>query len=292
MPPTCSLHVSHWLRVPSGVAICYASWTKYPYAALDLDFGNDLYFQWINPKPSCLLESVVRVLYYGGSNVSDKDPGDAVFGSGCHRTKEISLTPLVMLARTFVTGKQKCRKSNKAKDSNKKPQAAISSSTWRKEKGRWSRSFRWRPHFWWNHHSCLTSQPEETRGPKEDHPSQTFPLTWWQKPLLLWIRLFASNKRANLRCKVDTGAGGNVMPFQAFAKLFSNWLTETGMPHGTTKMQNQAYSLQRNQHSSNLVLWTPVITWKDEETKKVNKMNTIFYVADTPGPANIRITFL
>ena len=27
----------------------------------------------------------------------------------------------------------------------------------------------------------------------------------------------ASNKRASLQCKVDTGAGGNVMPLQAFA---------------------------------------------------------------------------
>ena len=27
------------------------------------------------------------------------------------------------------------------------------------------------------------------------------------------------------------------------------------------------------------------ITWKDEETKEVNKMDTTFYIADTPGPA-------
>ena len=27
------------------------------------------------------------------------------------------------------------------------------------------------------------------------------------------------------------------------------------------------------------------ITWKNEETQEVNKMNTTFYVADTPGPA-------
>ena len=32
------------------------------------------------------------------------------------------------------------------------------------------------------------------------------------------------------------------------------------------------------------VLDTP-ITWKAEETKEVNKMDTTFYVADTPGPA-------
>ena len=33
----------------------------------------------------------------------------------------------------------------------------------------------------------------------------------------------ASKKRASLRCKVDTGTGGNVMPLQAFAKLFLEW---------------------------------------------------------------------
>ena len=31
-------------------------------------------------------------------------------------------------------------------------------------------------------------------------------------------------------------------------------------------------------------LGTP-ITWKGEETKEVNKMDTAFYIADTPGPA-------
>ena len=42
----------------------------------------------------------------------------------------------------------------------------------------------------------------------------------------------ASEKRASLQCKVDTGVGGNVMPLRAFAKLFPNWLMKTGMPTG------------------------------------------------------------
>ena len=45
----------------------------------------------------------------------------------------------------------------------------------------------------------------------------------------------ASEKRASLRCKVDTGAGGNVMPLRAFTKLFPNRLTKTGMPTGLRK---------------------------------------------------------
>ena len=35
----------------------------------------------------------------------------------------------------------------------------------------------------------------------------------------------------------------------------------------------------------NLVHWKTTITWKDEETKEVNKMDTTFYITDTPGPA-------
>ena len=45
----------------------------------------------------------------------------------------------------------------------------------------------------------------------------------------------ASKKMASLRCKVDTGAGGNMMPLRAFAKLFPNQLRKTGMPTGLRK---------------------------------------------------------
>ena len=49
-------------------------------------------------------------------------------------------------------------------------------------------------------------------------------------------------------------------------------------------MQNQAYSLQWK-NIPQLGALDTVITWKDEESKKVNKINTTFYVANTPGPA-------
>ena len=73
------------------------------------------------------------------------------------------------------------------------------------------------------------------------------------------------------------------MPLQAFAKLFSNQLTKTGMPTGLQKCNTKlrAYNGTNIPQLSALDI---VITWKDEETK-VNKMNTTFYVADTPGPA-------
>ena len=40
------------------------------------------------------------------------------------------------------------------------------------------------------------------------------------------------NKLATLKCKVDTGAGGNVMPLRAFTKLFPRHINADGSPRG------------------------------------------------------------
>ena len=76
----------------------------------------------------------------------------------------------------------------------------------------------------------------------------------------------ASQKRASLRCKVDTGAGGNVMP--------------TGLQKCNTKLR--AYN---GTNIPQLGALETTISWKDEETQEVNEINTTFYIADTPGPA-------
>ena len=39
-------------------------------------------------------------------------------------------------------------------------------------------------------------------------------------------------QHGTLKCKVDTGAGGNVMPLQAFAKLFPRCINADGSPRG------------------------------------------------------------
>ena len=39
---------------------------------------------------------------------------------------------------------------------------------------------------------------------------------------------------ATLRCKVNTGAGGNVMPLCTFTKLFPKWFDTDGYPTGLT----------------------------------------------------------
>ena len=93
----------------------------------------------------------------------------------------------------------------------------------------------------------------------------------------------ASKKRASLRCKVDTGTGGNVMPLQTFTKLFTNQLTKTGMPTGLQKC-NTKLTAYTGTNIPQLGSLETTITWKDEETQEVNKMDTTFYVANTPEP--------
>ena len=97
----------------------------------------------------------------------------------------------------------------------------------------------------------------------------------------------ASKKRASLQCKVDTGAGGNVMPIQAFAKLLPNRLTKTGMPTGLCKCNTKLRAYNRTNIPQLSALDTP-ITRKDEETKEVNKIAT-FYIANTRRLAIIGI---
>ena len=56
------------------------------------------------------------------------------------------------------------------------------------------------------------------------------------------------------------------------------------MPTGLLKCSTKLRAYNGTNIPQLGALDTP-ITWKDEETKEVNKMDTTFYIADTPGPA-------
>ena len=79
----------------------------------------------------------------------------------------------------------------------------------------------------------------------------------------------ALKKRTSLWCKVDTGAGWNVMLLWAFAKLFPSQLTKTEMP---TRLQacNIKLRAYNGTNIPQLSAWDTTITWKDEEAKEVN----------------------
>ena len=70
----------------------------------------------------------------------------------------------------------------------------------------------------------------------------------------------------------------------SLCKLFPNRLMKTGMPIGLRKCNTKLRAYNGTNIPQLGALDTP-ITWKDEETKEVNKMDTTFYIANTLGPA-------
>ena len=92
------------------------------------------------------------------------------------------------------------------------------------------------------------------------------------------------NQQATLRCKVDTGAGGNVMPLHAFSKLFPRCVTTDGTPTGLrpTRTRLTAYNGSTIKQYGTL---DTRIDWKPEGKNVANRLHTQWYIADTPGPA-------
>ena len=74
------------------------------------------------------------------------------------------------------------------------------------------------------------------------------------------------------------------MPLRAFGKLFPNWLTKAGLPTGLRKC-NTKLRAYNGTNIPQLGALDTTISWKDEETNEVHRMDTTFYVAETPGPA-------
>ena len=63
------------------------------------------------------------------------------------------------------------------------------------------------------------------------------------------------NQQATLKCKVDTGTGGNIMPLHAFSKLFPRHVTTDGTPTGLmpTRTSLTAYNRLSLKNESALV---------------------------------------
>ena len=187
----------------------------------------------------------------------------------------------------IIHWKQKCRKSNKAKDAHKKPKSQSQCRHRGRRRADEVGVSEGDPAFdEVMIHAWLANQKR---------PEDLEKITLTDISIDAMMEAFAtvdmpvaSKKRARLWCKVDTGAGGNVMPLWAFAKLFPNRLMKTGMPTGLRKCNTKLRAYNGKNIPQLSALDTP-ITWKDEETKEVNKMDTTFYVANTPGPAILEL---
>ena len=92
------------------------------------------------------------------------------------------------------------------------------------------------------------------------------------------------NKLATLRCKVDTSAGGNVMPLHTFAKLFLRHINADGSPRGLKSSMTHltAYNRSKIPQFGTLDL---AIDWTPKGKDVAICLQTQWYIADTLGPA-------
>ena len=148
--------------------------------------------------------------------------------------------------------KQKCRESNKAKDAQKKPKPQSQYWCWAGGRSTDVVGFsegdpafdKVMLHAW----LANQNRPEDPKQVTLKYISIgviTEAFATVDMPV-------ASKKRASLQCKVNTSVGGNIMPIQAFAKLFPNWLMRTGIPTGLQKCNTKlrTWNLQWDKHSS------------------------------------------
>ena len=78
---------------------------------------------------------------------------------------------------------------------------------------------------------------------------------------------------ATLRCKVDTGAGGNVMPLRAFSKLFPERFNTDGHPTGLTP-STTCLSAYNGSTIKQYGTFDTHIDWTPKGTKTTNRLHT------------------
>ena len=96
------------------------------------------------------------------------------------------------------------------------------------------------------------------------------------------------NQQTTLRCKVDTGTGGNVMPLCAFSKLFPRCVTTDGTPTGLRPTRAHLTAYYGSTIKQYGMLDT-AINWKPEGKNITNQLHTQWYISNTPGPAILEL---
>ena len=91
-----------------------------------------------------------------------------------------------------------------------------------------------------------------------------------------------------LKCKVDTGAGGNVMPLCAFTKLFPRSINTDGSPRGLKSSTTHLTAYNGSKIPQFRTLDT-AIGWTPKGQKVANHLQTRWHIVDTPGPAILRL---
>ena len=102
------------------------------------------------------------------------------------------------------------------------------------------------------------------------------------------IQLPASASRkwtASLCVKVNTGAGGNVLPLNVFQHLYSDQISPAGLPTGLDHVSTRLTAYNRSHIPLYGALCGPITMQPDCPGSQPCKVNSYWHVADTPGPA-------
>ena len=81
------------------------------------------------------------------------------------------------------------------------------------------------------------------------------------------------NQLVTLKCKVDTSAGGNVMPLHAFAKLFPRHINADGSPRGLKSSMTHLTAYNGSKIPQFRTLDT-AIDWTPKGQKVANHLQT------------------
>ena len=102
------------------------------------------------------------------------------------------------------------------------------------------------------------------------------------------VQLPASNSSkgtASLHIKANTGAGGNVLPLHVFRHLYPNLISPAGLPTGLDHVSTRLTAYNISYIPLYGTLHGPIIWWPCGPCTWPCKVNSYWYVTDTPGPA-------
>ena len=190
--------------------------------------------------------------------------------------------------------KPKCQSGHK--EPKDKAPKYISQQRRKTEEGQWSWNW-WRPH-------CdevgivtvvLQTSPHiewlTARHKRRGADPETFEISDVQidstKEAFATIQMPAEigpSQLVTLKCKVDTGAGGNVTPLCTFTKLFPRSINADGSPRGQ-KSSTTCLTAYNGSKVPQFRTLDTAIDWTPKGQKVANHLQTQWYIVDTPGPA-------
>ena len=95
----------------------------------------------------------------------------------------------------------------------------------------------------------------------------------------------SSKGRASLHIKVNTRAGGNVLPLHVFKCLYPDWIRPAGLPTGFDHISTRLTAYNGSHIPLYGALCSPILWQPGHPGAQPCRVNSYWYIADTPSPA-------